>query len=94
MRYDYKTEDTCAQIISLDIEGDVVKNIHFMGGCNGNLQAIQLLVDGWTVEDIEAKLKGIKCGRRPTSCGDQLAKAVREAYEAQINLNEGETFDL
>ncbi|MBR1781160.1 MAG: TIGR03905 family TSCPD domain-containing protein [Oscillospiraceae bacterium] len=83
MHYDYKTQNTCSQIISLDIDGDVVTNISFMGGCNGNLKAISALVDGWTVEEIESKLRGIKCGRRPTSCGDQLAHAVREAYEAE-----------
>ena len=83
MHYDYKTENTCSQIISLDIDGDVVRNIQFTGGCDGNLKAIPVLVDGWTVEQIEEKLAGIKCGRRPTSCADQLAKAVRAAYEAQ-----------
>lgn len=82
MHYDYMTENTCAQMISLDIEGDKVHNIQFFGGCNGNLKAIPILVDGWTVDEIEKKLSGITCGRRPTSCGDQLAKAVREAYNA------------
>ena len=84
MHFDYKTENTCSQLISLDIDGDVVTNVKFTGGCNGNLKAIPILVDGWTVDQIESKLKGITCGRRPTSCGDQLARAVREAYaEAQ-----------
>jgi uncharacterized protein (TIGR03905 family) len=83
MRFDYPTEYTCSQLISLDIDGDVVRNIEFMGGCNGNLKAISKLVDGWTVEKIEEMLAGTTCGRRPTSCGDQLAKAVRAAYEAQ-----------
>ena len=83
--YDYVTENTCSQIISTDLEGDVVRNISFMGGCNGNLKAIPILVDGWTVSEIEAKLSGILCGRRPTSCADQLAKAVRRAYEAELN---------
>ena len=79
--YDYKTHDTCSQIISLDIDGDKVYNVSFMGGCNGNLKAIPILVEGLTVEQIEEKLSGVKCGRRPTSCADQLTKAVREAYE-------------
>ena len=83
MHFDYKTENTCSQLISLDIDGDVVTNVKFTGGCNGNLKAIPILVDGWTVDQIEPKLKGIPCGRRPTPCGDQLAKAVRAAYEAQ-----------
>lgn len=80
MRYQYFTENTCSQMISFDIEGDVIRNIEFHGGCNGNLKAIAKLVDGWSVEKIEAFLLGNTCGRRPTSCTDQLAKAVREAY--------------
>lgn len=83
MHYEYTTENTCAQMISLDIDGDVVTNIEFMSGCNGNLKAISKLVDGWTVDEIQNKLEGNLCGRRPTSCADQLAKAVRAAYEAQ-----------
>ena len=80
--YDYKTQDTCSQLISLDLDGDVVHNVTFMGGCNGNLKAIPILIEGLTVEEVEKKLTGVICGRRPTSCADQLAKAVREAYEA------------
>lgn len=80
--YDCKTEHTCSQLISLELDGDVVHNVNFMGGCNGNLKAIPLLIEGWTVEEVENKLSGILCGRRPTSCADQLAKAVRAAYDA------------
>lgn len=80
--FDYKTHDTCSQVISLDIDGDQVYNVRFTGGCNGNLKAIPILVEGMTVEQIEGKLSGILCGRRPTSCADQLTKAVRAAYEA------------
>ena len=80
MRFEYKTENTCAQAISFDIDGNVITNIEFYGGCNGNLKAISKLLEGSTVEEIEAKLLGNTCGRRPTSCTDQLAKAVREAY--------------
>ena len=83
MRHEYATENTCAQMISFDLEGNVVKNIEFYGGCNGNLKAIAKLLDGSTVEEIEAKLLGNTCGRRPTSCTDQLAIAVREAYNNQ-----------
>ncbi|MBR5741736.1 MAG: TIGR03905 family TSCPD domain-containing protein [Firmicutes bacterium] len=83
MHHDYKTEMVCSQMISFDLEGDVVKNISFLGGCNGNLKAISKLVDGWTVSKIEEYLLGNTCGRRPTSCADQLAKAVRWAYEKE-----------
>ena len=80
-RHSYKTKNVCSQQINFDLEGNVVKNIEFIGGCNGNLKAISKLLDGWTVEDIEEKLKGNTCGRRPTSCADQLAIAVRKEYE-------------
>ena len=82
MEYNYQTQNTCSTNIKLEIDGNVVRNIVFTGGCNGNLKTIPILVDGWTVEQIEEKCKGITCGRRPTSCADQLALAVREAYEA------------
>ena len=83
MRYEYKTENTCAQMIGFDMEGDVVRNIEFYGGCNGNLKAISKLIEGATVDEIESKLLGNTCGRRPTSCTDQLAIAVRKAYNQQ-----------
>ena len=85
MRYDYQTKGTCSTKISFDIEGNVVKNVQFTGGCNGNLKAISTLVDGMTVEEIEKKLDGITCGWKKTSCSDQLANAVRQAYEESKN---------
>ena len=81
MRYSYKTKGTCASKIDLDIDGNIVTNVKFYGGCDGNLKAIPILVDGMTVEEIEKKCGGIKCGFKNTSCADQLSKAVREAYE-------------
>ena len=80
MRYNYKTQMVCSRLISFDIDGDVISNIVFTGGCNGNLKAISKLVDGWTVDKIEKYLSGNTCGYKPTSCADQLAKAVRAAY--------------
>ena len=79
MQYQYKTQGTCSQAIQFDLEGNIVKNVSFFGGCNGNLKAISKLVDGMTVEEIEEKLAGNTCGFRNTSCADQLAKAVRKA---------------
>ena len=79
--YTYNTQYTCSQYIDFDIENDIISNIVFTGGCNGNLKAISKLVDGWTVDKIEGILQGNLCGPRPTSCADQLAKAVREAYD-------------
>lgn len=85
MRYNYRTKNTCAMQISFDLEGNIVRNIEFMGGCNGNLKAISKLLEGATVEEIESKLSGNTCGRRDTSCADQLAKAVRTAYDSENN---------
>lgn len=82
MDYTYITSNVCSQEISFHIEGNVITNVRFIGGCNGNLKAVSKLVDGMTIEQIEAKLKGNTCGRRPTSCVDQLCIAVREAYES------------
>lgn len=81
MEFKYKTQGTCSVIISFDINDDVITNIKFMGGCPGNLSAISKLLDGHTVSYIEEKLLGNNCGNRGTSCADQLAKAVRVAYE-------------
>ena len=83
MRYSYNTKGVCAMKIQFDLNGNVVRNIKFYGGCNGNLKAISKLVDGMTVEEIEQKLRGNTCGRKSTSCADQLARAVREAYQKQ-----------
>lgn len=85
--FDYITENTCSQLISLDLDGAVVHNITFTGGCNGNLKTTSLLLEGWTVNQIHEKLSGILCGRRPTSCSDQLAKAVVAAYAASQDPN-------
>ncbi len=80
MNYTYKTKGTCCTKIDLDINDNIITNVKFYGGCDGNLKAIPILVDGMTVDDIEKKCKGIKCGFKNTSCADQLACAVREAY--------------
>lgn len=85
MKYSYKTSTVCATEIRFDLDGNIVSNIEFIGGCNGNLKAIAKLVDGWTVDRINEYLQGNTCGRRPTSCADQLAKAVKKAYNESIN---------
>ena len=83
MRYKYRTEKTCSRMISFDINDGVITNIEFLDGCDGNLKAISKLVDGWTAEKIESYLKGNLCGNKPTSCADQLARAVRKAYDEE-----------
>ena len=83
MDFTYKTKDVCSSQIRFRLEGDRVHDVRFTGGCNGNLKAIGILVEGMTVDEIENKLRGNSCGGRPTSCADQLAKAVRAAYQKQ-----------
>lgn len=83
MEHVYKTQMVCSTEIAFDLDGDVVTNIRFTGGCNGNLKALSKVLDGWTVQQIQDKLAGNTCGRRPTSCADQLAKAVLQAYNQE-----------
>lgn len=84
MKYTYKTRGVCAQQISFNIDGDKITDVSFLGGCNGNLKAISKLVDGMSVDEIEEKLLGNTCGFKSTSCADQLAKAVRQAYSEAV----------
>ena len=72
----YKTKGTCSQAIDFDVVDGKVKNVKFMGGCNGNLKGIASLVEDMQVEEVIKKLEGIQCGFKDTSCPDQLAKAL------------------
>ena len=83
MEYSYKTKGTCSSRIDFELDGNVVHNVRFTGGCNGNLKALGILTDGMTAEELESKLKGNTCGFRSTSCADQLAIAVRQALDSQ-----------
>ncbi len=83
MQHRYKTKDVCSQEITFELDGNIVKNVTFYGGCNGNLKAIAKLVDGWTVDAIAEKLQGNTCGYRSTSCADQLVKAITSAYKKE-----------
>lgn len=83
MQYTYKTYGTCCSKIDFEIEDGIVKNVRFTNGCNGNLKAISALVEGKKKEEIIKILKGIKCGFKDTSCGDQFAKALEEVKEAE-----------
>lgn len=82
MHYTYQPSGVCSKQIDFDIIGDVITNISFQGGCNGNLKAISKLCNGMRVAEIEEKLLGNDCKGRGTSCADQFARAVREAYAA------------
>ena len=75
----YKTKGVCSSNIEFEIENGYVKNVSFIGGCSGNTQGISSLVEGMKVEDVIARLEGIRCGMKNTSCPDQLAKALKES---------------
>ncbi len=84
MTHSYKTKGTCASEIIFDLDGKgAVHNLKFIGGCNGNLKAIAALVEGWNYKDIVARTAGNTCGPRPTSCADQLSKALLVAAERE-----------
>ena len=79
MTYLYAPRGVCSSRIDLELEGDIIKSVRFTGGCNGNLQGISRLVQGMTAGEAIARLEGIRCGYKPTSCPDQLSRALREA---------------
>lgn len=84
MKHSYKTKNTCSTKITFDLDGDTVRDISFVGGCMGNLQTIEKLLDGFTVSQIEEKCGAVLCGRRETSCSDQLSIAVRKRVRSYI----------
>ena len=79
---EYKTSGTCSKMVILDIDDGVVTDCKFVGGCAGNTLGVSALVIGMKVEEVVERLKGIKCGFKPTSCPDQLARALMQ-YKAQ-----------
>lgn len=81
MKYQYRTQGTCSQMITIDVEDNIVKGVEFFGGCHGNLQGISKLVEGMKTEDVIARLEGINCGGKGTSCPDQLSRALRAIAE-------------
>ena len=81
MHYTYQTEQTCSQLIDFDIVDGVLHNVSFFGGCDGNLQGVSRLVEGMKIEDVLARLEGIRCGWKDTSCPDQLCRAIRQAMK-------------
>ena len=83
MKYTYRPRGVCSQQMEIDIDGGKVTGLKVLGGCSGNLQGIAKLVEGMDVDDVIARLEGIHCGFKSTSCPDQLAKALREIKEEQ-----------
>ncbi|MDQ0203234.1 TIGR03905 family TSCPD domain-containing protein [Pectinatus haikarae] len=81
--YTYKTAGTCSSQINIELDGSIIKNISFIGGCNGNLQGISSITRGMDANDVIARFDGIKCGPRTTSCPDQLSRALKAALSAK-----------
>jgi uncharacterized protein (TIGR03905 family) len=79
MEYRYKTRGTCSEEIIIDLEGDTIRSLRFIGGCNGNLQGIGSLAKGMKADEVIRRCRGIRCGSKPTSCPDQLANALIQA---------------
>ncbi len=73
----YKTQGVCSQAIEVEVENGIITHVKFIGGCSGNTQGVAALATGMKVEDAIARLEGIRCGMRPTSCPDQLVKALK-----------------
>lgn len=74
----YTTKGTCARAIKFEIEGDIIKYVEFVGGCSGNTQGVARLIQGMNIHEAISRIEGIKCGPKPTSCPDQLARALKE----------------
>ncbi|MGI6269420.1 MAG: TIGR03905 family TSCPD domain-containing protein [Candidatus Howiella sp.] len=85
MKFTYKTKGTCSRSIEIEIEGNTLRNVWFEGGCSGNLQGISSLIKGQDVDWVIGRLDGIQCGMKPTSCPDQLARALREYKEEHMD---------
>lgn len=83
MTYTYATSGTCSRQIDLELDGNIIKAVSFLGGCHGNLQGISKLVEGMTAEEAIKRLRGICCGSKTTSCPDQLAIALEAALKQQ-----------
>lgn len=84
MEYHYRTHGTCSQEIIIDLDGDTIRSVQFIGGCNGNTKGIGALVKGMKVDDVIQRCRGIRCGMKPTSCPDQLAQALLQAKEKNV----------
>ncbi len=79
----YKTTGTCSQEISIELKNGVIDSVSFVGGCNGNLQGISALVKGMDAREAINRLRGIRCGMKPTSCPDQLARALEQMLASE-----------
>ena len=79
----YTTQGTCSRKIEIDLDGDMIEKVEYIGGCHGNTQGVAALLKGMSIDEAISRLDGIKCGFRPTSCPDQLAKALKKYKESR-----------
>ena len=79
MTIDYQPKGVCSRRMRIEVENGIVKSLEVQGGCYGNLQGISRLVEGMRVDDVIARLEGIRCGFKPTSCPDQMAQALKQS---------------
>ena len=82
----YKTQGTCSREIHFDVENNKLKNVSFVGGCNGNLKVTGLLVEGMDIDDVIKRVEGVSCNGRPTSCPDQIARDLKQYKEQQYGI--------
>ena len=83
MEFTYRPRGVCSQLMEIEVEGDKIKHVKVTGGCSGNLQGISSLVEGMDIKEAISRMEGIRCGFKPTSCPDQLAKALKQCLEAE-----------
>ena len=84
MEFTYRPRGVCSQLMEIEVEGDRIKHVKVTGGCSGNLQGISRLVEGMEIREAISRMEGIRCGFKPTSCPDQLAKALKQCLEAEV----------
>ena len=83
MEFTYRPRGVCSKLMEIEVEGDRIKHVKVTGGCSGNLQGISRLVEGMEIREAISRMEGIRCGFKPTSCPDQLAKALKQCLEAE-----------
>ena len=83
MEFTYRPRGVCSQLMEIEVEGDKIKHVNVTGGCSGNLQGISRLVEGMEIKEAISRMEGIRCGFKPTSCPDQLARALKQCLEAE-----------
>lgn len=84
-KFEFHPVGTCCKLMQFTLDGDRIADVQFLGGCNGNLQGISLLVKGLTCQEVISRLQGIKCGNKNTSCPDQFSIALTEAMKSIAN---------